>query len=186
MNQITLAQKSYTFDHPADEKFKSKAVELVKTESQKDMRIKAEIDQLQQWEKHVKQHEFNHAVVGGSDVGSISYVYTYGPDGKKYIAGGQVSVKIPGGLNEKSMASLDKLKKATNVSHDMSMKDSIAAGVISAIQKSRQQKIVLKEAIDKYEKNMQDHAREKIKSGEEIFQYKKMEVSSTSLLELFV
>jgi len=186
MNQITLAQKSYAFDHPAEEKFKSKSVDSVKTESQKDIKIKAEIDQLQQWENHVKQHELNHAVVGGTDVGSISYVYTYGPDGKKYIAGGQVSVRIPSGLSEKSMASLEKLKKATNASHDMSMKDSIAAGIIGAIQKSKQQKIVLKDAIDKYEKNMQNHAREKIKDGEEIFQYKKMEVSSTSLLELFV
>lgn len=171
---------------PADEKYKVKDVHQVKVASNEDVSIKLEIDRLQQWENHVKQHELNHALVGGSNVSSISYVYTYGPDGKKYISGGQVNVHIPKGVSKDSVKTIEKLKKATGASKDMSLKDSMNAGMLSAIEHSRASKLRMIEAIKKYETQKQSTEIEDIKSGDEIFVYKKLDNSGVHLLELFV
>lgn len=185
LNKIQQAQvKHYVM--PADEKFKVKDVHHVKIESAQERQIKAQIDEMRAWENHVKKHELAHALVGGADIGTVSYVYTYGPDGRKYIQGGQVSVHIPGGLDPVSISKLQRLKKATGASHDMSTKDMTSAAVISAIERSRRNKLIMKNAIKKYEKSNQEKALMNIKEGNEIFIYKKMNVSSVGLIELFV
>lgn len=171
---------------PTDEKFKIKSVHHVKVESADERRIKAQIDRMQQWEDYVKQHELEHAIIGGSGVGSISYVYSYGPDGKKYVIGGQVSVQIPSGLNESTLNKLDKLKRATTAPTNLSTKDMVASAIISAVYRSRANKLYMKQAIDKYEKQSQMKAAKAIEAGHEIFVYKKLELGSTRLLELFV
>ncbi|MCH4889577.1 hypothetical protein EZV73_18490 [Acidaminobacter sp. JC074] len=171
---------------PSDEKFKVKDVSFVKAETAKERQIKDEIERLESWEDYVKSHELAHGVVGGSSVGSSSYVYTYGPDGKKYIQGGQVSVYIPKGLDEASMASLKRLKNAPGASKDMSMKDMTSGAIISAVERSRAFKLRMKEATEKYEKQKILEAEEAIDNGQEIFAYKKLDISSTRLIELFV
>lgn len=171
---------------PADEKFKIKSVHHIKVETAQERRIKQEIDAMQQWEDYVKQHELEHAMIGGSHVGSISYVYRYGPDGRKYVVGGQVSVSMPKGLNHTSLNELEKLKNATTAPTDLSTKDMVASAIISAVYRSRTNKMYLKQAIDKYERQAQMKAAESIKNGSEIFVYKKFDISSTRLLELFV
>ena len=171
---------------PTAEKFKVKDVHFVKVKTAKERQIKNEIERLQSWEDYVKSHELAHGSVGGSSVGSSSYVYTYGPDGKKYIQGGQVSVYIPKSLDEASIASLKRLKMAPGASKDMSMKDMTSGAIISAVERSRSFKLRMKQATEKYEKQKRIEAEEAIDSGREIFAYKKLDVSSTRLIELFV
>lgn len=177
---------SYSFQKPAVEKFKSKNLDHVKLETVEDRAIKAEIERLKQWENHVKQHELNHAIVGGSHVGGISYVYTYGPDGKKYISGGQVSVSIPSGINHESIAEIKKLKKATGASHDMSMKDSIAAAILGAVERTRTQHLNRTTVVDKYEESLRQKAELDLKHNREIFVFKKMNFPNKKIFELFV
>ena len=57
--------------------------------------VKAEINQLKQREKEVIAHEAAHKAVGGQYTGAVSYTYTTGPDDKKYISGGEVSIRTP-------------------------------------------------------------------------------------------
>ena len=56
---------------------------------------KAEIARLQQTEREVVAHENAHKAVAGSFGGPIQYTYTTGPDGKRYITGGSVSISTP-------------------------------------------------------------------------------------------
>jgi hypothetical protein len=52
------------------------------------------ISQLQQRDKEVRTHELAHATTGGTATGSPSYTFEIGPDGKKYVVGGEVSVDL--------------------------------------------------------------------------------------------
>ncbi len=54
---------------------------------------KREVERLKQQEKEVKAHEEAHRQAGGRHIrGAIQYEYKTGPDGKRYIAGGEVSI----------------------------------------------------------------------------------------------
>ncbi len=51
------------------------------------------VEELQQRDREVRQHEQAHmAAAGGHARGGASYEYTTGPDGKRYAAGGEVSI----------------------------------------------------------------------------------------------
>jgi len=52
------------------------------------------ITQLEQRDQEVRTHEAAHAAVGGSHAGSPTYSYEQGPDGKKYVVDGEVSVDV--------------------------------------------------------------------------------------------
>lgn len=52
------------------------------------------ISQLQQRDKEVRTHELAHATTGGTATGSPSYTFEIGPDGKKYVVAGEVSVDL--------------------------------------------------------------------------------------------
>lgn len=53
-----------------------------------------QLDELQNRDVEVRQHEQTHKAVGGSYAGSISYEYQQGPDGKRYAVGGEVSIDV--------------------------------------------------------------------------------------------
>ena len=57
--------------------------------------IKNEIRQLEQREQEVIAHEAAHKAVGGQYASAASYTYTTGPDDKRYIDGGEVSIRTP-------------------------------------------------------------------------------------------
>ncbi|MCX8164338.1 MAG: protein-glutamate O-methyltransferase [Aquificaceae bacterium] len=52
------------------------------------------LQQLRLIEQKVKAHEMAHKAVGGPYAGAVQYSYTYGPDGKLYITGGEVSIDL--------------------------------------------------------------------------------------------
>lgn len=62
---------------------------------QQDAAVQQQINELVQIQNKVIAHEQAHMAVGGSLTGGASYSYTNGPDGKRYITGGEVSINIP-------------------------------------------------------------------------------------------
>lgn len=74
---------------------------------------KAEIKELELTEKEVIAHEQAHKAVGGSVTGPITYTHTEGPDGKRYINGGEVSINTKeGSTPEETLEILEKVKAA--------------------------------------------------------------------------
>ncbi len=63
---------------------------------------KQQIQQLRQREQEVIQHEQAHKAVGGPYAGAATYEYTDGPDGRKYIAGGEVNIDTAPERNPKA------------------------------------------------------------------------------------
>ena len=47
---------------------------------------------LQRVDQDVRAHEAAHMAAGGSLAGAASYTYVYGPDGRQYAVGGEVSI----------------------------------------------------------------------------------------------
>ena len=75
--------------------------------------VKAEINELELTEKEVIVHEQAHKAVGGSVTGPITYTHTEGPDGKRYISGGEVSINMKEGATpEETLEILEKVKAA--------------------------------------------------------------------------
>lgn len=54
----------------------------------------AVVEQLQERDREVRDHEEAHARVGGQYAGAPSYEYQVGPDGKRYAVGGSVSIDV--------------------------------------------------------------------------------------------
>ncbi|TPE55612.1 catalase [Maribrevibacterium harenarium] len=54
----------------------------------------AEVDRLQARDQEVRTHEEAHRSAGGQYAGAPSYSYTQGPDGKRYITDGEVSIDV--------------------------------------------------------------------------------------------
>jgi hypothetical protein len=62
-------------------------------------REQQELQQLRARDTEVRTHEQAHKAVGGRYAGAISYTYTTGPDGRRYVTGGSVPIDmspIPG------------------------------------------------------------------------------------------
>ncbi len=59
-----------------------------------EQKIQAQIEKLKIREQEVKLHESAHVSIGGQYAGMANYEYTTGPDGKKYITGGEVSIDV--------------------------------------------------------------------------------------------
>ncbi len=53
-----------------------------------------EIETLKARDQEVRTHEQAHAAVGGQYAGAPQYEYTQGPDGKRYVTDGEVSIDI--------------------------------------------------------------------------------------------
>lgn len=100
-----------------------------------DMKIASEIRRLINWENHVKQHEQAHMSVGGDLAGGASYSYTTGPDGKRYISGGEVSISIPSSDKPEEMIRiLERVKRAALAPADPSAQDIKTASMAASRQ----------------------------------------------------
>ena len=141
----------------SEEKFKNKDVSLVKITNNDDATIARKIEALEQWEAHVIAHERMHQLSGGGMVGSPSYTYTYGPDGKKYIQGGEVTFYLPVGLSvEAGIEAIKKLKAAASAPADPSPADMKAAAMAGALEGAYRSKLIIKQAKEAYDKNRID------------------------------
>ena len=78
-----------------------------------DVKKQMVINQLKTIEKKVVAHEMAHKSVGGELAGPVHYKYAIGPDGKRYIVGGEVPIKIKEGKTpEETLKIAQKIKAA--------------------------------------------------------------------------
>lgn len=69
----------------------------------------AKIEDLKARDEEVRVHENAHKTAGGQFAGSPSYSYTTGPDGKRYITDGEVSIDL--GEESDPQATIDKMQQ---------------------------------------------------------------------------
>lgn len=118
-----------------------------------DPRIRQEIARLKAIEEKVKAHEQAHKSAGGQFAGPVNYQYTIGPDGKRYIVGGEVSISIQEGKTpDETIRNMEIVKRAALAPADPSPQDRAVAAQADAISaKARMQK--LKESADKQQED---------------------------------
>lgn len=116
----------------------------------------AEIEQLAQRDREVRRHEQAHQAVGGQYTGAVSYVFTQGPDGRKYAIAGEVSVDMSRlGDPEDTIQKMEQIKRAALAPAEPSSQDRrIAAEAAQIIVDARAEalKIRLEESDESAEK----------------------------------
>lgn len=93
------------------------------------------VDKLKQREAEVRAHEQAHKAAGGPYAGSPSYTTTQGPDGRRYITGGEVSIDISPeeGDPEATIRKMEQVKQAALAPADPSSQDRAVAMQAEAI-----------------------------------------------------
>lgn len=139
------------------EEFKEKDVALVKKTDSEDIAIAREIEELKTYEKMVIAHERTHMIVGGGIAGAPSYTYTIGPDGKKYVSGGNVTMRIPQANSfENMIRNLKRVKAAATAPSNPSPQDMQTAAIASAREASIKTEYAIKKAKEAYEKKIEE------------------------------
>ncbi|MCE5312537.1 MAG: hypothetical protein LLF86_05235 [Nitrospiraceae bacterium] len=97
-------QKSTPAQYGPDTNTKSTEQQNSSTKADQ-VNLSAEVLKLKTDEQRVIAHENAHKAAGGQYAGSAHYSYTAGPDGKQYIAGGEVSIDLSTGKTPEDTAS---------------------------------------------------------------------------------
>lgn len=86
------------------------------------------VDKLKQREAEVRAHEQAHQMAGGAYAGSPTYTTTQGPDGKRYITGGEVSIDVsPEDDPQATISKMEQVKRAALAPADPSSQDRAVA-----------------------------------------------------------
>jgi len=100
-----------------------------------DIKLQQIIQQLKRIEQKVKAHEMAHKSAGGDLAGSVHYKYTTGPDGKRYIVGGEVPIKFKQGKTpEETIEIAQRIKAAALAPADPSPQDLRVAARATAME----------------------------------------------------
>lgn len=95
--------------------------------------VKQEIKELASREREVIAHEQAHKAAGAGVTGAISYTYTTGPDERRYITGGEVSIETPQASEPEQMLKvLEKVKQAALAPAEPSPQDLLVAASAQA------------------------------------------------------
>ena len=96
---------------------------------------------LKQIEQDVIAHEAAHQAAGGRFAGPVSYTYTQGPDGKRYITGGEVPIHVPASDDpEQTLRDMEQVRRAALAPGDPSGQDlSVAAQAAMVAAQARQE-----------------------------------------------
>ena len=101
-----------------------------KAEDEKDSQVR----ELENIQREVIAHEAAHKAAAGEFGGAISYTYTEGPDGKRYITGGEVPIKLKqGSTPEETLRNMQQVQMAANAPADPSGQDRQVAAKAAAI-----------------------------------------------------
>ena len=101
-----------------------------KAENEKDSQVR----ELENIQREVIAHEQAHKAAAGEFGGGISYTYTEGPDGKRYITGGEVPIKLrQGATPEETLRNMQQVQAAANAPADPSGQDRQVAAKAAAI-----------------------------------------------------
>lgn len=93
-----------------------------------------QIRELQKTDAQVRQHEQAHKTVGGPYAGSIRFDYTTGPDGRRYVVGGEVPIDASPvrGNPEATITKMEVVKRAALAPQDPSPEDRAVAAQADA------------------------------------------------------
>ncbi|MCS7200320.1 MAG: hypothetical protein N2327_07855 [Caldimicrobium sp.] len=117
------------------------------------------IEKLKIREKQVIAHEMAHKSVGGPYTGAVHYTYTYGPDGKRYISGGEVSIDVsPEGDPEETIRKMQIVRAAALAPVDPSPQDLAVAQRATAIEMKAKMELMQK----KYRESQTTTSKERI------------------------
>lgn len=123
---------------------------------------KSAISRLKMIENEVIAHEQAHKSAGGSIAGAASYSYSIGPDGKRYITGGEVSLRTPATDDkEQKVNLLNRVKQAALAPAQPSSQDIRVAAGASAEQVSLNAAIQKEKALQAYDKTQKTQGPEK-------------------------
>lgn len=116
-----------------------------------DPEVAAEAAKLKIREREVIAHEAAHKSVGGQYAGAVSYSYVTGPDGRRYIAGGEVSISAPEGRTpEETVQIMEQVKRAALAPASPSPQDMKVAAAASAAQMRARAEMAKQGAIRAY------------------------------------
>lgn len=132
-----------------------------KSDKEREQKIQQEVQKLRAIEEKVKAHERAHKAAGGQFTGAVSYTYTTGPDGKRYISGGEVPIQIVQGKTpDETIRNMEIVKRAALAPADPSPQDRAVAAQASQIEqqarieKSRLKDEEKKEKVDNNDNNV--------------------------------
>ena len=146
---ITSRQQKVSDTRDKDGRESEQAQSTISKESEKrseeskdekaDSEKEAQISELKKTEREVIAHEAAHKAAAGEFGGAISYTYTEGPDGKRYITGGEVPIKMKqGSTPEETIRNMEKVQAAASAPADPSGQDrSVAARAAALAAKAR-------------------------------------------------
>lgn len=127
--------------------------------AQQDAAVQQQIQELVQIQNKVIVHEQAHMAVGGSLAGGASYSYTNGPDGKRYITGGEVSISIPSVDDpEEQIRLMGRVRAAALAPADPSPQDRSVAASASAREGQAAMELARKRAQAAYGGTSEDKA----------------------------
>ena len=119
--------------------------------------IEQTVQQLKMTEQKVIAHEMAHKAVGGNYAGAVSYEYRLGPDGKRYIVGGEVPIDLSDGASpEDTVQKMEQVRMAALAPADPSPQDYAVAQDASMKEQAARQEIIKAEMANKvmsYKKN---------------------------------
>ena len=96
-------------------------------------------------EQKVKAHELAHKTAGGELAGPVRYKYTKGPDGKLYITGGEVPLRLKEGRTpEETIEIAQKVKRAALAPMNPSPQDRAVAAKATAMEMKARIEMFLK------------------------------------------
>ena len=108
--------------------------EARKKDDKADDEEEAQVRELEQTQREVITHEAAHQAAAGQFGGGVSYTYTEGPDGKRYITGGEVPIKLKqGSTPEETLRNMQQVQQAANAPADPSGQDRQVAAKAAAI-----------------------------------------------------
>lgn len=108
--------------------------EAKRKEDQREAKKDEQVDELEQIQREVIAHEAAHQAAAGEFGGGVSYTYTEGPDGKRYITGGEVPIRLKQGATpEETIRNMQKVQAAANAPADPSGQDRQVAAKAAAI-----------------------------------------------------
>jgi len=121
-----------------------------------------EIEGLKQRDREVTAHEMAHIAAGGPYVrGGAAYQYQYGPDGRRYAVGGEVSIDMStvSGDPEASISKMRTVISAALAPASPSAQDRMVAAKASRIQMDMQMELLalkMTQATAEYRKSAND------------------------------
>ena len=131
---------------------------IIKSEAEKreankeDPEEQAQIRELEQTQREVIAHEAAHQAAAGEFGGGVSYTYTEGPDGKKYITGGEVPIKMKtGSTPEETIRNMEQVQRAAHAPADPSGQDMRVATKAAAIEAKARAQVARQEDSDSAE-----------------------------------